>query len=323
MADFVPNTDSRPVEQHEPLEVHLGRSPLGGPLRQVVDEGRLLVVKRGLQDLNAFEPLRRAILLAAAETLSADAAQALEHKGIEALHTVADVEQAMALRTRLETVLRPISERAGRAFAAAAAPGGRHIYLSRHFGVRTMLPHHVVARRTDLGPLAGFLVPTGPHVDSWFNTTLNSVNLWIALGRVRPGNGLLVYPELYRAPVRRAGYEVAPDQHLGTPVRFTLDPGDILLFSGDHVHASETNTTDETRFVLTRRISVAAPKYSPEGTGWVPYDDPRLRGALSPLASLRSRTTAAYARHLIRTALRRAPSYEGARRNTKLPTEGA
>ncbi|WP_103504831.1 MULTISPECIES: phytanoyl-CoA dioxygenase family protein [unclassified Streptomyces] len=107
---------------------------------------------------------------------------------------------------------------------------------------------------------------------------------------------------------------MAPGQELGTPVRISLDPGDILLFSGDHVHASETNTTDETRCVLTKRVSVAAPRYNPGGGGWVPYDDPRLlRGLLTPLASLRSRATPAYGRHLVRTALRRRPAYEPAR----------
>ncbi|NJP65762.1 phytanoyl-CoA dioxygenase family protein [Streptomyces spiramenti] len=321
MSEPAPHAESRPTGRHDPLEIHPGRASLDVPFRRVVDDGLLVIVRNGLQLLDALEPLRRATRLAAAETLPPTAARALERTGIEGLHTVVGIEEAMALRTRMETALRPSAAQACLAFAATAGTGEPRVHVSRHFGVRTMLPHRVVAERDDLGPLAGFVVPTAPHVDSWFNTTLNSVNLWMALGRVRPGNGLLVYPDLYRAPIRRAGYDVAPGQQLGTPVSFALDPGDILLFSGDHVHASEANTTDETRVVLTKRISVGAPRYNPEGSGWVPYDDARLlRGPLAPLASLRSRATAAYGRHLLRAALRRRPGYERARAHH--PTSG-
>ncbi|MEV7778422.1 phytanoyl-CoA dioxygenase family protein [Kitasatospora sp. NPDC088351] len=302
--------------RHEILEPRPGPGGLGVPLRQVVDDGRLVVVRRGLHHLDALEPLLRATGHAAAGTLPPDAAATVGRLGVEALHTAATVEQATAFRTRLETLLRPVAAEAVRSFAERAAPGGPRVYLSHHLGVRIMLPHAAVAGRAELDPLAGFMVPHSPHIDSWFNTPVNSVNLWIALGRVRPGNGLLIYPHLYREPVRREGFRVAPGQDLGTPVRVTLDPGDILVFAGDHVHSSETNTTDETRYVLTKRISVGAPRFSRQGGGWIPYHDPRLLdGPLPALASLRSRATAAYGRHLLRAALRRPPAYE----NTRTP----
>lgn len=84
-------------------------------------------------------------------------------------------------------------------------------------------------------------------------------------------------------------------------MRFEMEPGDILLFAGDHLHSSEPNTTDETRYVLTKRLSLGAPRYNPRGSGWVPYYDTRLLGtALQSLASLRSRASAGYARNLAR-----------------------
>ncbi|MED7948826.1 phytanoyl-CoA dioxygenase family protein [Streptomyces sp. BE20] len=296
---------------HEILELHPGPDSLGVPLRQVVDEGRLVVVKHGLHHLDALEPLLRATARTAADHLPADACTTVGRAGIEALHTIATVEQATAFRTGLEASLRPLAADAALAFAAKADPDGPRVYVSHHLGVRLMLPHTAVAGRTELDPLAGFMVPHALHVDSWFNTALNSVNLWMALGRVRPGNGLLIYPDLYRAPVRRTGFRLAADQDRGIPVRVSLDPGDILVFAGDHVHGSETNTTDETRYIITKRISVGAPRFNPQGSGWIPYHDPRLlRGRLPALASLRSRATTGYARHLLRTALRRPPAYE-------------
>lgn len=295
-------------------EVHPTSDGLGVPLRQVVEDGTLVVVRGGLQRLDMLEPLLRATEFALTRTLPPDAADTLRRHGIEDLHTIADVERCTALRTRLETLLRPIAADTALAFAAMADPGGPRVYVSHHLGVRLMLPHTTVAGRNELAPLAGFMVPHPQHVDSWFNTPHNSVNLWIALGRVRPGNGLLIHPDRYRRPVRRDGFHVDPGEDLGTPVRVSLDPGDILVFAGDHVHGSETNTTDETRYVLTKRISVGAPRYDPRAGGWISYHDPRLlHGPLPALASLRSRATLAYGRHLVRTALRRPPAYERTR----------
>ena len=296
-------------------EAPIAELPVGRDLRtlssaRVVADGSIVNVKEGLQRLGTFEALMDAIHLGVRQTLPREDARTVAELGVEKIHTVADVDRVTALRTRLETLLRPIADDTLRGFAAAMNPAEPRAYLGRHLGVRLMMPRPAVAdRASDLVP--GFMVPNRAHVDSWFNTSLNSVNLWIALGRVRPGNGMLMYPHLYRRPIARDGHAVAADQPLGEPVRLTLDPGDILVFSGDHIHLSETNTTDETRLVFTKRFSVGAPRYNPVGSGWLPYYDSRLLdGSARVLASARSRVTVAYGRHVLRTVLRRPPAYE-------------
>src|SRR4051794_16743864 len=48
---------------------------------------------------------------------------------------------------------------------------------------------------------AGFMTPHGPHLDSWFSQATNTINLWMALGRVIPGNGIVFFPAEARGGV--------------------------------------------------------------------------------------------------------------------------
>lgn len=262
-------------------------------LREVL-AGRIVIVTGWLRHHGMLEVVRRETFSAVADVASPRTGQEVQRRGLEQLHTVVTPAQVSAARTMLETRLRPVATRIALTFAASLSPQRCAIYLGHHSGVRIMLPEQTIAtHRTAFEELTGFMVPHDLHRDSWYNTGVNSINLWMAISRVRKGNGLLVFPDAYQQSTRR---------HIGLPMRFEMEPGDILLFAGDHLHSSEPNTTDETRYVLTKRLSLGAPRYNPQGSGWVPYYDTRLLGtALQPLASLRSRASASYARNLART----------------------
>lgn len=261
-------------------------------LREVL-AGRIVIVTGWLRRHGMLDVVRRETFGALADAASPGTAQEVERRGLERLHTVVAAPQVSAARTGLETRLRPVATRIALTFAASLSRQRSPIYLGHHSGVRIMLPEQtIVTHRTAFEELTGFMVPHDLHRDSWYNTGVNSINLWMAVSRVRKGNGLLVFPDAYRQD----------DTPVGKPLNFEMEPGDILLFAGDHLHSSEPNTTDETRYVLTKRLSLGAPRYNPRGSGWVPYYDTRLLGtALQPLASLRSRATAGYARNLART----------------------
>lgn len=271
-------------------------------LREVL-AGRIIIVTGWLRRHGMLEVVRRETFGALADAASPRAAQEVERRGLDRLHTVVTAPQASAARTMLETRLRPIATRIALAFAANLSRQRSAIYLGHHSGVRIMLPEQTIAtHRTAFEELTGFMVPHDLHRDSWYNTGVNSINLWMAVSRVRKGNGLLVFPDAYRLNARQLDNSTDLADPFGKPMRFEMEPGDILLFAGDHLHSSEPNTTDETRYVLTKRLSLGAPRYNPRGSGWVPYYDTRLLGtALQPLASLRSRASAGYARNLART----------------------
>ncbi|GGY03377.1 phytanoyl-CoA dioxygenase family protein [Streptomyces hiroshimensis] len=281
--------------------------PYGIPvsLRHVLD-GALVAVKGGLRHIGALETIRREAARAVAAALPA--AEAAQVSGaLENAHRHADTGQIAAVRTDLETRLRPFSRTVLHDVARALEPQGARLYLSGHLGIRIMPPERSVgAGEEELAGLEGFLTPRDAHVDSWFNTAVNSVNLWMAVGPVRSGNGLLFYPDAYRRPLRHDGHTLVPGQEVGAPVDVELDPGDILLFAGDHLHASQPNSTDETRFVITKRLCVGVPRYPSGATGWVPYEDPRLWGTRwERWATWRSRLTPGGVRETLRTARHR------------------
>lgn len=271
-------------------------------LREVLN-GRIVIVAGWLRRHGWLESIRRETFTALAEATSACTARLVANGGLEQLHTVVTPAQAATARSILENRLRPIATRIALAFAANLSPQRSPVYLGHHSGVRIMLPEQTIAtHRTAFEELTGFMVPHDLHRDSSYNTGVNSINLWMAISRVRKGNGLLVFPDAYRPDARHLASSTGLTDPVGEPLRFEMEPGDILLFAGDHLHSSEPNTTDETRYVLTKRLSLGAPRYNPRGSGWVPYYDTRLLGtALHPLASLRSRASAGYARNLART----------------------
>lgn len=270
-------------------------------LRQVLD-GHLAVVRNGLAWLGAAEPMRAAALGSVQTAVSPEAAERLTRLGLEQLHTVATVEQIRAVRDELDHRLRRLGRQVLLRFAQLVPPQDRRLYVSDHLGVRIMPPRATMrGRAEELRDYTGFLVPTQAHRDSWFNTAVNSVNLWIALSRVRPDNGLMIWPEAYGRQVRHEGIRLLPDQPIGFAVEVALSPGDLLLFAGDQLHATRPNTGPETRWVVTKRICLGPPCYNPDATGWVPYLDPRfLDTPLRSLAPLRSSLTTGRARQLAR-----------------------
>ena len=271
---------------------------LPAPLRAVL-EGHLVLLKGGLAHLGAWEPLRQQVRAALDEHLPHGTAA---DRPLEELHRHADTALTVRIRTDLETRIRPLARTMLRDFTTALTPQPGRVYLSDHLGVRIMPPRSSLAPGGAPDGLAGFLTPRDAHVDSWFNTPVNSINLWIALTRVERGNGLLFHPDAYRRPLRHDGWDLLPGQDVGDPVDVAMDAQDVLLFAGDHLHASQPNDTDATRIVLTKRLCLGPPRYPRHGTGWVPYHDPRLSGLRwEPLTSWRSRLTTAGLRHALHT----------------------
>ncbi|GHE02825.1 phytanoyl-CoA dioxygenase family protein [Streptomyces alanosinicus] len=266
--------------------------------------GRLAVIRGGADLLATPEPLHRTALASVASAIAPGAAEQLAERGLERLHTIAGVEEIRAVRDELDGCLRQAARQLLLRFARALPPQGRRLYVSNHLGVRIMPPQAAVdGREGELTDYTGFLIPAHAHVDSWFNTPVNSVNLWMAVSRVRRDNGLIIWPNAFRRPMRHDGVRLLPGQPVGDPVEVELNPGDLLLFAGDHLHATRPNTGPETRWVVTKRICLGPPRYHSRATGWVPYLDTRLLNTpLRALAPLRSALTVGHARQLVRDA---------------------
>ena len=232
-------------------------------LRTEVGQGRVFVVRDALQALGLLAELRAATIEGARRVAGPAAAERLEAEGFEHVHDVvpgADIPDVMRAATAAHAAIAPaLAKRICRFLLGAG-----HLYLEEPPNVRFHVPYDATRSIEDLGSpeFSGRITPHGPHHDSWYHCPTNGVDVWMALGPVTRGNGLSIYPEAEgrilpcddRGVVRR-------DQSFGPPVNFEMDPGDILVFAGEHLHSSEINSTSLTRHVVSYRISLDRPRF--------------------------------------------------------------
>jgi len=232
-----------------------------------VRRGEVIVVRGLLQSLGWFERLIQ-ICREELEGLvgEAGAAEILEH-GFERLHTQLSPEALVSFNCDVMRRLPPLAPHMIKAFARQTL-GRRDAFAELMPNFRTIVPHDVAVERRALllederHRGAGKLTLHPPHHDSWHGHPLGTINLWCAIGPVRDGNGMMVFPDAWgaRLPTGPDG-ALRRDQQVGRPLNFTLAPGDGLVFHANHLHGSEVNRTDATRTVISLRFTLGAPDF--------------------------------------------------------------
>ena len=243
--------------------------PAGEPdLKERVLAGEVVVVRGGLQRAGLLEPILKLSLEAVADEIGPDAAAAVTARGFEKIHEIVPASEIPRLTDEIYARV------AARAHAGSIDSGPVHIcgcaaLLFRELAERA-LP---CAVRHDPGrprPVQRFHPQawrgeadgawTAPQF--WLDCPDNGVNIWIAMGRVRRGNGLTVYRNEYEGHQRYTGMgNIARDERLTEPLTFDLEPGDFVLFHTDQLHGSALNYTDETRFVVSYRMTFDRPHF--------------------------------------------------------------
>jgi nitrite reductase/ring-hydroxylating ferredoxin subunit len=275
------------------------------PWLDQVRDGRIVVVKGALQQLNYLDPLKRLTLDVIEQESSPEQAKDIESRGFEALHHCLTGRQIYAVYRALTDRLVGRHNRIVLDFVRKLGGYGDRLYIGKKVWVRFFLPHdRFMENRTLFSRRFGHLRTQNPHRDSWLTNPTNAIVLWIAVGRVGQGNGMLFYPDHWQRPFdhedfERRAFRIDAGARLGMPVTVALDPGDVLVFSGEHLHSSAINVTDETRYALSFRFTMQPPRYG-EGNRWYPYLDARwLNTVFGPLAGMRSRLTPTYVRYLV------------------------
>ena len=111
------------------------------------------------------------------------------------------------------------------------------------------------------------------HRDTWGSNLMAQLNLWGPVLPVEPGATMVIWPTLFDRPVPNtsAGWDfaqvrAAPGRHpllpelRGRPpgdeaaLPVLIAPGDLLCFSGAHLHASRPNRTGRVRVSVDTRI---------------------------------------------------------------------
>jgi hypothetical protein len=257
-----------------PVVVDGGMSAMA--LSRRVFAGELLVL-RGLPSMQA--------LVAAARTILEDAFAPQPPPDAEQ-HFVPKAYRAACLTARRRFRDSPDVRRLFREVLAAAGLPPAETYADR-----------LVLRTVPVDPaLRGGRVRTlPPHRDTWGSNLPQQVNWWAPVYPLTAGNTLVVYPGSFARPVGNdsAGWDFAalqrrraaggsyrqlpvatetPDPADARPV--LIAPGEMLAYSGAHLHASATPPTGGTRFNLeTRTIwagDLAAGRGAPDVDGAAP-----------------------------------------------------
>ncbi len=113
-----------------------------------------------------------------------------------------------------------------------------------------------------------------PHRDSWGSNLMTQLNWWAPVFPVEPGATMEIWPAYFDRPVpnssatwdidalrvAKGDYPLLPEaarpEEPGEPV--LIEPGELLCFSGAHLHASRPNHTGRTRISIdVRTVDVA------------------------------------------------------------------
>lgn len=267
----------------EIVDVNLGACESENvPLEDVLS-GRVFVVRRSLQRFGLFELLQQKALEGIRRSAGDSAADAVAGLGFEKIHEVIGPERLPEVTDAVYERVAGVAQEVLCTYIRGVFGHEAPIYYERTPNVRFHYPFDLVrAHRRQFDEFAknygqGKISAHGPHRDYWLDCPGNAVNHWIAMGRVQEGNGLSIFHEHYEEEFEfgEDGNLLPGSPPLRAPLNVGMEPGDSLVFHANHLHASELNRTNETRFVISFRMAFHKPSF-PEGhhheyvhSGWV------------------------------------------------------
>lgn len=272
--------------------------------------GEVIVARQGLARSGIFKQMLDDSVDAIRAHMGPDMTEAILQAGFERVHEVVPADRIPAMT---EAIYRVIEANAPD-YLSRLMPtlfGDRSFYFETAPNVRFHIPYNSARQHAGLYSTfarkrgEGKLTAHGPHRDSWLDCPDNGVNIWIAFGRVRKGNGLTIFlKENGESQNYTEKGSVADDVSLSEPETFDLEPGDCILFHTDQLHGSELNRTDETRFVISFRVTFDKPHFPREHHHSYEYSG-LAKGSLRPLATLPAIMQPSFVASAFRRAARR------------------
>jgi nitrite reductase/ring-hydroxylating ferredoxin subunit len=238
-----------------------------------VKHGEVIIVSRCLQSIGYFECLQETSLRAIERVVGQEKADKVKQEGFEAIHTIIDIDQLESIVNTSYEVFHALAPTLAKQIVQSIFQVKTPFYFEEYPNVRFHVPYDVVVKKIEEFSQFywnGKVTAHGPHHDSWYYCPTNCINVWIALGSVTVGNGLTLYPQVYgkRLPCTKDG-KILHNQYFGRSLKFELEPGDAILFRGEHLHGSEINCTPATRYVVSLRMTLEKPRF----LGRSPYQE--------------------------------------------------
>lgn len=270
---------------------HRGNLPVTG-LGARVMAGEVIAMRGCMDRIGLMAGLRAASLQGIEEFGGAELARRVEDAGFEQIHRWVGAEELPELTERIYRIVTGRAANWLNRLVPVVFGSRRPFYFEREPNVRFLLPwaltrpHQAAYGRFARRHGEGKITAHGPHRDSWLDCPDNAINVWIAMGPVRRGNGMSFFLDRYGSEVGHlASGAIAPDEHPGAPTNFELAPGDALVFHGDQLHASELNRTGETRHVISFRLTLDKPHF-PNGHYHHYLHSSLAAGRAAPLAGI-------------------------------------
>ena len=234
-------------------------------ITQRVIDGEVMVLRKCMQAIGYFKCLQEASLEAICRATDEEKAAKVRALGFESIHSVINLDELGSVVHSGYDIFHEIAPELARKIVKDIFQQKVPFYLEESPNVRFHVPYDVVVKKKEefnRFEWNGKVTSHGPHHDSWYYCPTNCINIWIALSAVKIGNGLSIYPEVYgkRLPCTEDG-KIQRNQYFGDAINFELEPGDALIFHGEHLHASEINSTNLTRHVASLRITLEKPNF--------------------------------------------------------------
>jgi nitrite reductase/ring-hydroxylating ferredoxin subunit len=231
--------------------------------------GEIFVVRQCLQAAGMFDKLRTMVLDSIEAIAGPEARSQTVAQGLRRLHEIVPLEALMALNPVMAQGARRLAAEMVESIAQSLLGLGSDVHFEDGPNVRIFCPHDFItehraafeAFRRKRG--GGRLTLHGPHQDDRHFRPVGAINVWCAIDRVEVGNGMSVYPDFYGhfLPFNPDDGNIRPDQYLGRPITMALDPGDAWIFETQHVHGSTINQTNDTRLVISFRLTREMPRF--------------------------------------------------------------
>ena len=237
-------------------------------LRGRIWRGEVIIFRQGLQHLGLKESIDRTIFKAMEGLFGEAEARRVQEQGLENTHRVLKPDHLKDLYLHLKSLIPTFAFNVMSRVAYSLFRVEDVFYAEAEPNTRINFPFDVVADHQAQFKTAEKLVGAGKitlhgiHQDSWYHHPWNTVNLWCGIGAVLPGNGLGFYPEAWgKYPSYDERGLMKAENFPGPAMNFQLDRGDIVMFRSEQLHASELNQTDQTRFVISMRLTLDQPDY--------------------------------------------------------------
>ncbi|MEE9428449.1 MAG: Rieske 2Fe-2S domain-containing protein [Paracoccaceae bacterium] len=230
--------------------------------------GEVVVIRQALQQTELMDLLIEATHSGISKSVGQPASDQARKDGFHRIHEWVGAGDIPRLTDAVYDEIGPHAPEFLDNFMTTMFPEADNFYYEEKPNVRFHIPYDIAeAHKKEFNKFAkahgqGKIAAHGPHRDSWLDCPSNGMNLWFAVGRIRQGNGLTVFPEDYKGAhnYQKSG-NISDGEKLHKALTFDLEPGDVVIFHTDHVHGSVLNRLNETRFAISFRLSLDKPKF--------------------------------------------------------------